>query len=454
MAQAIPFARGDVFEVEATRLNDDGDGVTSVLGVTTFIPGLLPGERASIEVTTIEKRFARGKLVAVVGGAEEIRTPPLCGVFGQCGGCQLQHLQYAQQLAHKRVMVEQTLRRLGKFTEVDVLPTLGMQDPWRYRNQVQVPLQFDKVVGRVKPGFFAAGSHDVVATEVCHLEPAAMEATVQSVVEVLNEVLGRQAGWVHHLVVRYSFTTGEQMVVLCAREAGIPWRDVANKVSALPDVVSVAYTVQPRSHGPIWGNEVHVISGVDHLVEEIAGLQFAISPRSFFQVNTIQARTLYQKVLDYARVDERTTALDAYCGTGTISLMLAKHAAKVVGIETIAPAVEDARRNATQNGVTNAEFHVGDVEKVLPKLVAAGEHFDVAVVDPPRKGCDPAVLAALLDVKPQRIVYVSCNHVTLARDLRVLVEGGYQVEVVQPVDMFPQTNHVECVVATHYVGKK
>jgi 23S rRNA (uracil1939-C5)-methyltransferase len=448
----VPFQKGDAFEVEATRLNDDGDGVTSVMGVTTFIPGLLAGERASIEITAIEKRFARGKLVGVVGGADAGRVPPLCGVFGQCGGCQLQHLHYAQQLDHKRVMVEQTLRRLGKLTEVEVLPTLGMQDPWRYRNQVQVPLQFDVAEGRVKPGFFAAGSHDVVTTDVCHLEPVSMEATVQSVVEALNDVLGDKAGMVHHLVVRYSFTTGEQMVVLCVRDAGLPWRDIAQRVAALPHVVSVAYTVQPRSHGPIWGHEVQVVSGADHLVEEIAGLKFVISPRSFFQVNTLQARALYQKVLDYARVDAQTTALDAYCGTGTISLMLAKHAGRVVGIETIVPAVEDARRNAAENGVTNAEFYIGDVEQVLPKLVGAGAHFDMAVLDPPRKGCDPAVLEALLNVKPKRIVYVSCNHVTLARDLRVLVDGGYRVEEVQPVDMFPQTNHVECVVSTHYVG--
>lgn len=451
MAQAIPFHIGDTFEVEAIRLNDDGDGVTSVAGVTTFVPGLLPGEQTTIEITRLEKRFARGKVISDIHSPWDARIQPLCAVFDACGGCQLQHLQYERQLEHKREMVSQTLKRLGKLQDIAVQPTLGMQTPWRYRNQVQVPLRYSVADGDggLTAGFFAAGSHDIVATEVCHLEPEPMEKTIQSVVTVLNRVLGAKADIVHHLVVRYSFTTGEQMVILCVREPSFEGRVVAAAIAELPKVVSVAYTVQPRPHGPIWGQEVQVIQGKSHLVEEMGDLQFLISPRSFFQVNTLQARTLYAQVLNDAGLTGQETVLDAYCGTGTISLMLAKYAGRVVGIESIAPAVYDARLNASHNQIPNAEFHVGEVERVLPKLLRAGERFDVVVLDPPRKGCDVSVMEALIAARPQKIVYVSCNHVTLARDLRILVDGGYGVKEVQPVDMFPQTNHVECVVSTY-----
>jgi 23S rRNA (uracil1939-C5)-methyltransferase len=438
---------GQTYEVEAVRLNDDGDAVASIQGVTVFVPHLLPGERATVEITHVERRFARAAIVERHGeGSSGDRVAAMCSVFGLCGGCSLQHLSYEAQLRHKQNVVRQALLRTAKLPDVTVHPTLGMKHPWRYRNQVQVPLRYDKDAGKIVTGFYAPQSHRIVPTNVCHLEPDEMEATVASAADVVAEVLGGDAAHIHHLIARRSWTTGEQMLVLVSDRDGLEWTTVAKRLGELPHVVSVAYTVQPNRGGPVWGKTVHVVWGKAVLTEVIEGMEYLISPRSFFQVNTEQARVLYQKTLAYAQVTPDDTVLDAYCGTGTISTLLARHAKRVIGIESIPAAVEDAKRNAKHNGIDNAEFLVGEVERVLPPLVAKGLTLDVAVLDPPRSGCDQRVLDAVIQAKPRRIVYVSCNHATLARDLRRLVDGGYQVMEVQPVDMFPQTSHVECVV--------
>lgn len=432
-----------------------------VEGFTVFVPGLLPGERATVRIVQVERRFARAVALQRIGSDAPERTSAECAVFGECGGCQLQHQSYPAQLAHKQRMVQNALARLAKLSDVPVLPTIGMESPWRYRNQVQVPLTWHEEAGRYSGGFFAASSHRVVETTACHLEPSSMEKAVEDVIDVLGTSLPaigemssrgpvRAAGQpstppVHHVIVRESFTTGEQMVILVLSRTGLDVSEAVRRIAALPNVVSVALTVQPKPGGPVWGNAVDVVAGQSYLTERIGELEFLISPRSFFQVNTPQMRTLYQVALDYAQLSPTDTVLDAYCGTGTISLMLAKQAKAVVGIETISAAVEDARRNAAHNRIDHAEFVVGEVETVLPRWIEAGQTFDVAVLDPPRKGCDPHVISALIAARPRRIVYVSCNHVTLARDLRLLADGGYHVLEAQPVDMFPQTSHVEVV---------
>ena len=467
---------GDELTVVAERLNDDGDGVARNDGLTIFVPHLLPTETANVVITQVEKRFARARVAsrqetaskgaagqgATGQGASSLREQPACSVFGACGGCQLQHIDYQAQLAHKRDVIESTLRRHAKLPDVPVLPTLGMQHPWRYRNQVQVPIRFDERSGRFIGGFFAPASHNLVPTDECHLEPVAMERTVVAVLELLSGAQTKRSvaadghvsdvpvqvpvyAHVHHIIVRQSFTTGQLMVILAVRRPlqGASELALVEQIAALPDVVSVAQTVQPQAHGPVWGSTVTVLAGAPHLTERVEGLEFLISPRSFFQVNTEQAGQLYQQVLRYADLRPTDQVLDAYSGTGTISLLLAEHAKRVLGVENIRPAVEDAKRNAQHNRVTNARFVVGEVEQVVPERLAKGEQFDVVVLDPPRRGCHPDVLHAITSAKPRRIVYVSCNHATLARDLGSLVAGGYKVEEAQPVDMFPQTSHVE-----------
>ncbi|MCL6445429.1 MAG: 23S rRNA (uracil(1939)-C(5))-methyltransferase RlmD, partial [Alicyclobacillus sp.] len=397
-------------------------------------------------IVTVEKRYARAEVLERTGAAATSRVTPLCAVFGSCGGCQLQHLSYAAQLEHKRRVVENALTRIERITGVTVLPTLASPEPWRYRNQVQVPLRWDAQADRVVPGFFAAASHQHVPTDVCALAPQAIERTIGRAVELLTEA---RITSVHHLIVRRSETTGEQVVVFVVTDVDVALHDPAEALVGWNGIKGVARTVQPRPHGPVWGRTVDPICGDCVLTEIIDGIEYLISPRSFFQVNTEQARRLYAETLAAAAPGADDTVLDAYCGTGTLGLLFARHVAQVYGIDNIPDAIADARRNAEHNGIANAEFTVGEVERVLPTWTAAGRRFDIAVLDPPRKGCDPAVLQALIATAPRRITYVSCNPATLARDLRILLDGGYQVDTVQPVDMFPQTSHVECVVATY-----
>lgn len=438
---------GDEFVVTVGRLNDDGEGVAKApTGMTLFVTDLLPEETAKVIVSQVEKRYARARVVARQG-TSPLREQPVCSVFGECGGCQLQHLTYAAQLEHKQRMVEHILHRFLQLPDARVLPTLGMRHPYRYRNQVQVALHYDDRAQRYVSGFFAPGSHELVHTQYCHLEPVEMEKTVLRVLEVLNEAAVSVGLGVHHLVVRESFTNGEQMVVLAMRQPLKANSDIVRQVGHLPHVVSVGQTLQPNPHGPVWGATVELLHGVPHLRERIGGLEFLISPRSFFQVNTQQAATLYDQVLASADITPEDVVLDAYCGTGTISLLLAAKAGRVVGVESIRAAVEDARFNAGHNRMANAEFIVGEVERVLPKRLGTGEKYDVVVLDPPRKGCHPDVLKAVISAHPRRIVYVSCNHATLARDLRALLDGGYKLLMAQPVDMFPQTGHVETCVS-------
>jgi len=449
---------GDVGTVQVQRLNDDGDGVGQLNGWTVFIPRALPGEAVQVRVRAVHRRHAEAVLVdspadrlanqpAGAGNAvDSLRTAPLCGIFDQCGGCQLQHIAYAAQLEHKRSVVQNAFQRIGRFDSLEVQPTLGMEWPWRYRNQIQVALSWDEKTGMLVPGFFAAKSHRIVPALDCQLVPEAVERTMLTAPRIIAEVLGTEARLVHHLIIRHSTSSNEQMVVLCVQRTPQRLRAACERLAAGP-VVSVAVTVQPQATGPVWGKRVDVVCGQVELREQLGDVEFLVSPRSFFQVNTRQAGVLTQIVQRMARLEGHETLLDAYCGTGTFSLTMAHKVAKTIGVDSVDPAIRDARRNAKHNAIANAEFVVGEAETFVPQAVSNQQRFDVAVLDPPRKGCHPDVLNALLEAEIPRLVYVSCNPATLARDLRILVDGGYQVEEVQPVDMFPQTSHVECCVS-------
>ncbi len=462
-----------VARVEALRLNADGEGVAKINGMTVFVPNLLPGEWAKVRVISVEKSFARAVVLSredgddnhptggtgEPGGASDAprvqRVAPLCPVFELCGGCQMQHIDYQHQLAHKRQVVVDALSRIGHLSDVEVLPTIGMSHPWRYRNQVQVPISFDPAARGYTSGFFAAGSHQRIATDVCFLISEALESTLKATVAVLTQArraagLGRDLDLgVHHLILRESRTTGQQMVIMALSANPVADFDgIFRDVAQLPNVDTVAYTVQPRVSGPMWGPTVEVVHGKGQLTENVLGLEYLISPRSFFQTNTEQVGALYLEAMKRADIKPDDTVLDAYCGAGSLSLLFAQRCEGVVGIDNVTPAIKDARRNAAHNGITNAEFRVGLVEQELPKLLAdavEGRRVDLVVLDPPRKGCHADVLRALASPSgPRRIVYVSCNPATLARDLRVLVDAGYEPGPIQPFDMFPQTSHVEC----------
>ena len=479
----LPVRTNEYYEAQIIGIGHEGEGVGRVDGFTLFVPGALPGERVRVQVGKLKKQFGYARLVEVLERSAD-RVEPPCTVYDSCGGCQLQHLDYAAQLRWKRQMVVDSLERIGKLQmdAVVVHPTLGMDEPWRYRNKAQVPVgpggagvggevgqaagAGGKGVGAdgdgvgatvgagLVTGFYAHGSHRIVDTESCMIEPDHSNAAVQAVRRIAGE-LGiaaydeeRRTGVLRHVVVRIGAATGELMIVLVTAVDQLPHaNELCRRLAeALPGVSSICHNVNPARTQVVFGEQTRVLWGSDVIHDEIGGVRFAISARSFYQVNPVQTEVLYGKALEYAALTGEETVIDAYCGIGTISLFLARRARRVYGVEIVPDAVADARRNAELNGIGNVEFAVGAAEAVMPRWREQGVAADVIVVDPPRKGCDPALLDTIVQMRPQRVVYVSCNPATLARDLRVLEDGGYRTVEVQPVDMFPWTTHVECVV--------
>ncbi|WP_372660284.1 23S rRNA (uracil(1939)-C(5))-methyltransferase RlmD [Cohnella sp.] len=468
----VPVVTGQRFVCEIIGLTHEGEGVGRVEGYTLFVHGGLPGEKVQAEVVSIGKSFGRARMTELLAGSAARQSAP-CPIYDLCGGCQLQHLDYAEQLRWKRQHVVDNLMRIGKLSvageaglknteragnsgnagsPVIVHPTLGMSDPWRYRNKAQVPIGVAE--GGLIGGFYEQGSNDIVEMDACLIQQEENEETVRAVkdaarlldISAYNRATGR--GLLRHVVVRHAQATGQRMVVLVTNGIDIPHaQELVSLIrKRVPGVVSICQSINTAQSPVVFGDETRVLWGEEVIYDEIAGIQFAISPRSFFQVNPEQTERLYRSAVEYAGLTGEETVVDAYCGIGTISLFLAQYAQKVYGVEIVPEAIEDARRNALLNGVTNVEFAVGAAEVVMPRWQKEGITPDVIVVDPPRKGCDGALIATMLELRPARIVYVSCNPSTLARDLRLLEDGGYRTVEVQPVDMFPHTGHVECVV--------
>ena len=464
----VPVRVGERVESDIVGLTHDGEGVGRVEGYTLFVRGALPGERVQAEVLSIGKSFGRARMTELLDRGTGGRVEPPCPIHDSCGGCQLQHLDYQEQLKWKRQHVVDNLQRIGKLKvagdqpgtgqsssdrpAVIVHPTIGMDEPWRYRNKAQVPIGHGE--GGLIGGFYEMGSHDIVEMDSCLIQQEENEETVRAVkeaarmlgVSAYNRTTGR--GLLRHVVVRHARTTGQRMVVLVTNGRDIPHaQELVGLIrERVPGIASICQNIQTAETPVVFGDETRTLWGEDVIYDEIDGIQFAISPRSFFQVNPEQTVRLYGKAVEYAALTGQETVIDAYCGIGTISLFLARHADRVFGVEIVPEAIEDARRNAAINGMNNVEFAVGASEVVMPRWQAEGITPDVIVVDPPRKGCDPVLIETMLELKPARIVYVSCNPSTLARDLLLLEDGGYRTVEVQPVDMFPHTGHVECLI--------
>ncbi|MCL6587348.1 MAG: 23S rRNA (uracil(1939)-C(5))-methyltransferase RlmD [Anoxybacillus sp.] len=446
----IPVTKNDYYDVTFEDLTHDGAGVAKIDGFPIFVANGLPGEKAKIKVIKVKKGYGYGRLIEVYEpSADRVEAP--CTVYKQCGGCQLQHLSYEGQLKAKHKQVKEVLARIGKIEDVTVHPVLGMNDPWRYRNKAQVPV--GEREGGLVAGFYKERSHDIIDMESCLIQQAMNDTVVQTVkaiceqynIPAYNEQTHK--GVLRHIMARYGATTKEVMVVLITRTEELPHKKkiIEEIVARVPNVKSIVQNINPKRTNVIMGEETRVLWGSEYIYDYIGDIRFAISARSFYQVNPEQTKVLYEKALEYAELTGEETVIDAYCGIGTISLFLAKNAKKVYGVEIVPEAIEDAKRNAELNGVTNVEFAVGEAEVVIPKWYEQGIKADCIVVDPPRKGCDESLLQTIIAMKPKRVVYVSCNPATLARDLRMLEDGGYKTLEVQPVDMFPHTVHVECV---------
>lgn len=449
MSQTIPVKKNDYIDVEFVDLTHEGQGVAKIDGFPVFVPGGLPGEYAQIKILNVKKNYGYGKLIEIKEKSPYRVEIPKEDMH-KYGGCQLHHMSYEGQLQFKQNLVEQTLTRIGKLQDVNIHPIIGMEQPFHYRNKAQVPV--GERNGRLITGFYKPRTHEIIDTDESVIHMEAINDAIKIVKEICSE-LGVTAyneeahtGVLRHIMARFGRKTDELMIVLITRTEKLPHREeiVGKIVAALPNVKSIVHNVNPKRTNVILGEKTQVLWGQDVIYDYIGNVKFAISPRSFYQVNPVQTKVLYDKALAYAGLTGEEIVFDAYCGIGTISLFLAQQAKKVYGVEVVPDAINDAKKNADLNGNTNVEFSVGEAEVVIPNWAEEGIHADVIVVDPPRKGCDAALLKTIIEMKPKRVVYVSCNPATLARDLGILEAGGYQTLEVQPVDMFPMTMHVEC----------
>ena len=495
----MDFQKNQLLTTEIIDISTEGEGIGKVNGYPFFIKDTIIGDQVEIRAIKLKKNYGYGRLEKVITPSP-FRVTPSCCFHRQCGGCQIQAMSYEQQLAFKHNKVRNNLLRIGGFEpeELDRImePIVGMEEPFRYRNKAQYPIGRDKE-GNPVAGFYAGRTHSIIANTECLLgvdeNRTILEAILQYMKEyrisAYEEASGK--GLVRHVLIRKGFTSGEIMVCLVINPEHMEGRireknskrewlphqkELIERLAAIRGMTSISVSINCEKTNVIMGTEIHTLWGKERITDTIFvrdvdncfartgdGIAFSISPLSFYQVNPVQTEKLYSLALSYAGLSGKESVWDLYCGIGTISLFLSGKASKVYGVEVVPQAIEDAKQNAANNGITNAEFFVGKAEEVLPEFYgrkdavfhSAGSaeqgrdgmlHPDVIVVDPPRKGCDEMCLDTMLKMAPDRIVYVSCDSATLARDLRILCDGGYELKRIRPVDMFPQTVHVETVV--------
>ena len=434
----------EIYQVNIISLNSNAQGVGRIEDFTVFVEGALPDEVVKVKIVEVKKNYAVGELLEIIKNSTD-RIEPQCPIYSECGGCQLQHLSYNAQLKWKRRQVVDALKRIGKI-DVTVKDTIGMSDPWRYRNKMQFPVGRTK--SKIQIGCFAKSSHKVIDTDSCLIQRQQNDEILQAVHKVVDKFKvsvydeDRHRGVLRHVMGRVGLN--ETMLVLVTATEKLPNEKTIIRAlrNELPNITSIQQNIQTQHNNVILGRETKVLYGKRTIKDKIGKLEFNISARSFFQVNTVQAERLYQTALNFADLKGHEVVIDAFCGTGTITLFLAKHAKFAYGIEIVSSAIADAKLNARLNNVRNAQFITGDATAILPKL---GVKPDVMVLDPPRAGCDEKFLLTIAKLKPSKVVYVSCNPATLARDLNILESNGFKTQIVQPVDMFPFTSHVEAV---------
>lgn len=503
-----PYRKNDIVTVTIEDIGNDGEGIGKSGGYTLFVKDAVIGDTVEARITKCKKNYGYARVEKVVTPSS-FRVEPKCRLHRQCGGCQIQAMSYERQLIYKQDKVRNHLIRIGGFQaeQVDAVmePVIGMEEPWHYRNKAQYPVGYDKE-GNLVTGFYAGRTHDIIANTDCALGAPENKAILEAILEYMreNKVAAYRetegTGLVRHVLIRTGFATGEIMVCIVINGKKLPEeRRLVEKLTSLrfvdsegirnyegkdrerkehERIESISVSINTEKTNVIMGREIRLLWGKDRIRDTLGGISFAISPLSFYQVNPVQTERLYGLALDYAGLTGRETVWDLYCGIGTISLFMAKRAKQVYGVEIVPEAIEDARENAYANGIENVQFYVGKAEEVLPAFYegtagsgatvscegAAGDgisttdkdkrrsadeqmrHPDVIVVDPPRKGCDERCLQTMLAMQPERIVYVSCDSATLARDLKVLCAGGYELKRARAVDQFGHSVHVETCV--------
>ena len=448
----MEFRKNDLVTLEIEDCGIDGEGIGKADGFTVFVKDAVIGDTVTAKIIKAKKNYGYGRLMEVLKPSP-YRVEPKCEFARQCGGCQLQALSYDQQLVFKTNKVKGHLERIGGFTDIPMEPIIGMDELFHYRNKAQFPVGRNKE-GKIVTGFYAGRTHNIIENRDCALGVPENKEVLDRVIahmekygiEPYNEATGK--GLVRHVLIRYGYFTKEVMVCLILNGNKIPKEEqLVKSLCEIPGMTSITINVNKKHSNVILGEEIRLLWGQEYITDRIGDISYQISPLSFYQVNPMQTQKLYAKALEYADLHGQETVWDLYCGIGTISLFLAQKAKFVRGVEIVPAAIENAKENAKLNGLENTEFFVGKAEEVLPREYKKnGVYADVIVVDPPRKGCDETLLETMVEMNPERIVYVSCDSATLARDLKYLCERGYELRKVCPVDQFGMTVHVETVV--------
>ena len=448
----MEFRKNDLVTLEIEDCGIDGEGIGKADGFTVFVKDAVIGDTVTAKIIKAKKNYGYGRLMEVLKPSP-YRVEPKCEFARQCGGCQLQALSYDQQLVFKTNKVKGHLERIGGFTDIPMEPIIGMDELFHYRNKAQFPVGRNKE-GKIVTGFYAGRTHNIIENRDCALGVAENKEVLDRVIahmekygiEPYNEATGK--GLVRHVLIRYGYFTKEVMVCLILNGNKIPKEEqLVKSLCEIPGMTSITINVNKKHSNVILGEEIRLLWGQEYITDRIGDISYQISPLSFYQVNPMQTQKIYAKALEYADLHGQETVWDLYCGIGTISLFLAQKAKFVRGVEIVPAAIENAKENAKLNGLENTEFFVGKAEEVLPREYKKnGVYADVIVVDPPRKGCDETLLETMIEMNPERIVYVSCDSATLARDLKYLCERGYELRKVCPVDQFGMTVHVESIV--------
>ena len=457
----IALEKNTIFEAQVTGYTAEGAGVVRTPeGIPVFVPGAAQGDTLRVRVVKSLKTYAFGRIEEILSPSPD-RVEEDCPVSRQCGGCVFRHISYEAELRAKEQRVRDALSRIGGFSDLPVLPILGAQQPDRYRNKAQFPIGSDGE-GGILFGFYSTHSHRIIPCKDCLLHPVefirAMEAVGRWQAETgetaYDEEMGK--GTLRHLYLRKGFASGQVMVCIVANAASLRGEERLCELlrESVPGLSGVLLNRNTERTNVVLGKENRVLWGSELLEDTLCGLRFTLSPHSFYQVNRDQAERLYETAAQYAALTGNETVLDLYCGAGTIGLSMAAHAKRLIGVEIVEDAVENARANAARNGVTNAEFFCGDAPKAAAMLRARGEAPDVVILDPPRKGCGEELVDVVSSMSPRRVVYVSCDPATLARDLRFFTSRGYQPQEARPADLFPRTHHVETVVLLSKLNAK
>ena len=455
--------KNEIYQAEIIDLSSDGQGICKVNNFTVFVEGVISGDFAEIKIIKTNKTYGYGKLLKIISPSND-RINSKCKVFSQCGGCSLQYMDYDAQLRHKRQIVISCLERIGGIKNATKLTeeVTGMNIPYNYRNKAQFPVKKNALRNCADIGFFSKRTHDIINLESCNISHEINDEVISLCRKFIDENIKKippydeinHTGLIRHIFTRVGFNTGEIMVCIVINGDTLPYcEELTAELSKINGMTSILININKEKTNVILGRQNKLIWGKDYITDYIGDKKFKISVNSFYQVNPVQTEKLYKKALEFAEVNQDMTCVDAYCGIGTISLMFAPHVKKIYGVEIISQAVSDATENAKINGIKNAGFITGKSEEIIPGLIESGENIDLIIVDPPRKGCDIKLIESIIKSKIPKLIYISCDPATLARDLKMLTLEAYDLKKVRPFDMFPHTMHVETIVLLERKGR-